>query len=431
MSTIAVCMMFELGHILPTLRLAQGLRAAGHRVVYMTLPDYQAALEAQGFETRALLATQFPAGSIPRLQQRPQDAEVPLGDEIALAFMDALLGDEVEGHIRSIAPDLLLCDTCWPMLALVAHTRNIPCVRLSGTVARHYIPGIPPLTTNLPFGDTPQRRAAADQAWEQAMAAYAQVLASDIGKRFARIYQEIADRYGFSLDLLDRRVVLVEAVPCIPELILCAPAFDFPHPAGQPCHYSESLTLDRPSVDFPWHRLLPNRPLVFCALGSQSYRIPGARRFFTEVLAAAACRPDWQFVLALGPQWPPHSFTSVPDNAIMVPFAPQMELIERASVVITHAGMGTVKESIWFGVPMLAFPLFYDQPGNGARITHHGLGLAGDFDTVTTPELVDMLDRVHDDAGLRERMAVMRRSFQDVERTRPGLAFVEAALAAR
>jgi zeaxanthin glucosyltransferase len=64
MGTIAVCMFFEPGHILPTLRLAHGLRAAGHRVVYMTIPDYQGGLQAQGFETEVLLANQFPAGAI-------------------------------------------------------------------------------------------------------------------------------------------------------------------------------------------------------------------------------------------------------------------------------------------------------------------------------------------------------------------------------
>lgn len=188
--------------------------------------------------------------------------------------------------------------------------------------------------------------------------------------------------------------------------------------------------LERQPVDFPWHRLAPDRPLVFCSLGTQSHRIPGALRFFSEVLAAAASTRDWQLVLALGPRWTPGDFPAIPDNAVVVPFAPQVELLARASAVITHAGLGTIKESIWFGAPMLAFPLYYDQPGNGARIAHHGLGLTGDFDSVTAPELVAMIEAVRADAGLPERMAAMRRGFEELERTRPGRAFVNELLAA-
>lgn len=79
---------------------------------------------------------------------------------------------------------------------------------------------------------------------------------------------------------------------------------------------------------------------------------------------------------------------------------------------------------------MLAFPLYYDQPGNGARIAHHGLGLVGDFHAVTAPELVDMIDRVHADTALPARMAAMRRSFEELERTCPGPSFVQCLLAA-
>jgi zeaxanthin glucosyltransferase len=110
---------------------------------------------------------------------------------------------------------------------------------------------------------------------------------------------------------------------------------------------------------------------VFCSLGTQSYRIPGAPRFFSEVVAAAASQPDWQFVVALGSRWSTDAFRSAPDNTLMVPFAPQVHLLQRSSLVITHAGLGTIKESISFGVPMLAFPLLYDQPGmaRGSHIT--------------------------------------------------------------
>jgi UDP:flavonoid glycosyltransferase YjiC (YdhE family) len=60
---------------------------------------------------------------------------------------------------------------------------------------------------------------------------------------------------------------------------------------------------------------------------------------------------------------------------------PQLRVLEHADVFITHGGLGSVKESIFFGVPMLVYPLDpnYDQNGNGLKVEHHGLGLRGIF----------------------------------------------------
>jgi zeaxanthin glucosyltransferase len=47
-----------------------------------------------------------------------------------------------------------------------------------------------------------------------------------------------------------------------------------------------------------------------------------------------------------------------------------LELLKRATVCITHAGLNTVLESLAQGVPQLAIPITYDQPGVAARIAH-------------------------------------------------------------
>ncbi|MCP1383089.1 glycosyltransferase [Runella salmonicolor] len=60
---------------------------------------------------------------------------------------------------------------------------------------------------------------------------------------------------------------------------------------------------------------------------------------------------------------------------------PQLQVLKRASIYICHGGMGSIKESIFYGVPLLAYPLDlnYDQCGNGLKIFYHEIGLRGDF----------------------------------------------------
>jgi UDP:flavonoid glycosyltransferase YjiC (YdhE family) len=65
---------------------------------------------------------------------------------------------------------------------------------------------------------------------------------------------------------------------------------------------------------------------------------------------------------------------SGPENVIVVATAPQLELLKRADLCITHAGLNTVLEALGQGVPLLAVPIGYDQPGVAARIAHHRVG---------------------------------------------------------
>lgn len=102
-----------------------------------------------------------------------------------------------------------------------------------------------------------------------------------------------------------------------------------------------------------------------------------------------------------------------------------MELLKRASVMITHGGLGTVKECIVTGVPMIAFPFAYDQRGNSARIVHHGIGARGDRRKATAASVAALLDRVVGDPSIHERLGAMREMFLHAERESLGVAFVD------
>jgi UDP-glucoronosyl and UDP-glucosyl transferase len=43
-------------------------------------------------------------------------------------------------------------------------------------------------------------------------------------------------------------------------------------------------------------------------------------------------------------------------------------------VALTHAGANTVLESLSAGVPMIAIPIGFEQPGMAARVAYQGVG---------------------------------------------------------
>jgi UDP:flavonoid glycosyltransferase YjiC (YdhE family) len=60
------------------------------------------------------------------------------------------------------------------------------------------------------------------------------------------------------------------------------------------------------------------------------------------IVAALAKHKDLQLVLSLGDQLDPNQLGPVPNNAIIVKRAPQLELLKQTTVCIAHAGLNTV-----------------------------------------------------------------------------------------
>jgi UDP:flavonoid glycosyltransferase YjiC (YdhE family) len=58
----------------------------------------------------------------------------------------------------------------------------------------------------------------------------------------------------------------------------------------------------------------------------------------------------------------------IPTDRIVVSTTPQIELLKGAVLGITHAGVNTALETLAQGVPMVAIPIGFDQPGVAARI---------------------------------------------------------------
>jgi UDP:flavonoid glycosyltransferase YjiC (YdhE family) len=65
----------------------------------------------------------------------------------------------------------------------------------------------------------------------------------------------------------------------------------------------------------------------------------------------------------------------VPANVQVERWIDHRELLPKASLVITHGGMGTVMTSLAHGVPLVCLPMGRDQPDVAARVTHSGAGV--------------------------------------------------------
>jgi MGT family glycosyltransferase len=131
---------------------------------------------------------------------------------------------------------------------------------------------------------------------------------------------------------------------------------------------------------------------------------------FSAIAAAVSKHKGLQLVLAIGNVLRPEQIGPVPTNAIVVNNAPQLELLKKASVCITHAGFNTVLEALTQGVPQIAIPVTNDQPGVAARIADKKTGKTTSLDGLDASNLSGLLDEVFNDPIYRDNSRSIQRA---------------------
>lgn len=170
-----------------------------------------------------------------------------------------------------------------------------------------------------------------------------------------------------------------------------------------------------------------DRPVVLVALGTVHNRRP---ELFQNCLRAIAGTP-WHGVVATGDGVDPERLGPVPDNVEISRSVPQTEVLKAASVFLNHGGMGSIMESLAFGVPVIAVPQMAEQRANADRIVELGLGrrLAP---ADTGPEaLRATVAAVLADPDLRSRVAAMREVIRSAGGAPAAADVVEALLPGR
>lgn len=352
------------GHLNPVSGLATELRSRGHHVTFCLLGDPPASVTSQGFEV-------LPIGGdlIPPAQYRAALAELGLLTgraalkhtfELAIRGTEAMLqaGPEV---IRSAGITQLIVDQGSFAGGTVADQLQLPFATVCNALLLHGEAGVPPFFTTWPYRAAWWARLRNQLAW------------AGLNRLYRPILQKIQTR---------RRELNLSIPPAISDtwstrLQLCQqPAsFDFPRrelPAALryvgPLHQETVHAANPAAANFPWDRL-SNKPLIYASLGTLQNQL---QHVFRAILAGLSDL-SVQVVLALGKKdavWN----EPLPANTLVVGYAPQLELIERATLVITHAGLNTALETLTRGKPMVCIPITNDQPGVAARVVHVGAG---------------------------------------------------------
>ena len=400
----------ESGHVCAGFRLARALREKGHRIVFFSMAGAEQLVRANGFEF-----VEF-------------DGELPFA-----AFVEYCGDGRLDERIRRVGADVAVCDSMLWYVGLRALHLGIPAVNVTVSASGWAGMGVPPTVSGRIPGE------GVGEAWrvrtEWAMLRVRNFFRKRLAARMFGSYRaptrlhhleetffELARRAGVELRENETwRYTEYGPQLLLPEIVLGPKALGFPgERQGGRCYVGGFADAERAEETGLLEELEGDRPLVYCSLGTAARTYRHADRFFAAVREASRLRRDWQWVLAGGVE-------EREENLRVTQWAPQLALLRRAAVMVTHGGIGSILECICFEVPMVIVPGGRDQPGNMARAMYHGIAIGGKMATVTGESLAEKVKDAMGDRALRERLLQMRKRVERENGMEEAVRMIEGA----
>jgi MGT family glycosyltransferase len=174
-------------------------------------------------------------------------------------------------------------------------------------------------------------------------------------------------------------------------------------------------------MQFDWTRL-SGRPLVYASMGT----VRNTSEEVFRLIALACAQFKVQLVLSLGGgTLLPSHLGQLPGDPIMLHYARQRALIQRASLVINCAGLNTTLECLRHGVPMIAIPVGEDQPGVAARIARASVGIVLPIEDLTVDGLASAIRQLLDEDNYRTSAVQVQQQLHGIEGANEAVDLIE------
>lgn len=419
----------EYGHFTPTKLLVAQLAEQGCRSVFLSERDMQDHIERDGFPYVPYLPEVYPKGA---MQARDALTSAETWDwwyGRDLAMWQEVSSGRLEAVLALLEPDLIFADQLNPDTSLVAHKMKVPFIRVSCILPLYYEPDIPPMWSDALPGELSRWELEAEWMCHAALLQRRPWIHRDNPIKSSEFYQYV-EACGLDVAQINYRSAFNYHVESDLEIVTCPKAFDFPKPDATNRVYLGPCLPEVTGARWSYPARRPEAPLIYCSFGSKGSSYPAARRVIARLLETARARPELDIVIASLPDEILRDY-EIPPTVHTLRWAPQREVLREAALFISHAGLNSVRESLWEGVPLLAVPQAHDQRGVAARIVYHGVGerLIGDIPSAEV--FLGAIDRLLFDPKYRAAAGRMQAQFRAEAADRTGLRFVLDALEGR
>jgi MGT family glycosyltransferase len=171
-------------------------------------------------------------------------------------------------------------------------------------------------------------------------------------------------------------------------------------------HFLGPLLGNREETE-PWSPLDPRAEVLFISLGTIFTDHPKFYRTCIEAFGDGS----WQVVMAVG-KVDIAALGPVPSTVDIRPRFPQPAVLRHAAAFISHSGMNSTMEALYYGVPLITFPQMPEQVANAYRVQELGLGERLDAGTITAEALRAAVIRVASNPRVKANLDRMRKAIR-------------------
>lgn len=360
--------------------LGRELQRRGHLITFLQIPDLESKVRSEGLNFWPIGQSAYQSGELAETFAQLGKLSGLKALHYSVKFcqhVSAILCQDAPSAIQAAGIEALLVDQLEPAGETVAEFLGIPFISVCCAQAIHRQASIPPFFTPWSYQNNWWARL-------RNLAAYHML------DRCSQPIQQVLNEYRHRWKLPVYRSLYVSCSQ-LAQISQQPAAFDFPY-ANLPehFHYTGPLRNSLPqAVSFPFKRLT-GQPLIYASLGT----VQNTKQEIFYCIAAACEKLDVQLVISHGGGMNAEAVQGLPGYPLVVEYAPQLELLAKASLTITHAGLNTVLDSLSNGVPMVAIPITHEQPGTGARIRWTGTGEVIPLTRLSVPGLQAGIQRV-------------------------------------
>ena len=361
------------GHTNPTLGVVKELISRGHQVWYYSYNMLRDKIESTG-------ATFVSCDDLDMEQKLSPKDGARIGKDLAFStkiLVDTTLAldDKVCADMERLKPDCIVADSMAVWGKAVAMKLGIPFVSSTTTFAfnRH-----------------------SAKIMKQSFGDLLKLLLSTpkIAKQIKRL-----QRKGYPIkSVLD----IIQNDEHTHTIVYTSAAF-------QPCceTFSDKYAFVGPSIRPASKTVEKSRSkLVYISMGTvNNDMLPLYQNCLTALSDAG-----YQVILSVGNTVPIESFGELPEQISVFPQVDQIAVLQQADLFVSHCGMNSVNESLYFGVPLLMLPQTPEQSGVAQRVAQLGAGIL--LKKADAASIARGIEALFSDSSYRENARKISESFR-------------------
>ena len=373
MATIVFFCIPAYGHTNPTLNVVRELTARGHRVVYYSYDDFREKIEDAGAEF-------ISCNGFDAQMHLTREEGAKIGSDLALSarvLVDTTLAldEPVCRQMEQLKPDCIVADSMAVWGKAVAKKLGIPYVCSTTT-----------------FAFNRESAKIMPHSLKETLS-----MITSMGKVNAQV-KRLKQRGYPVKSILD----LIGSDETVHTVVYTSPLF-------QPCAetFPEHFAFVGPSIRPARSEVeKTGEKLVYISMGTvNNDMLP-----LYQACIEAVKDTHWQVILSVGDQVDAGKLQKLSENVFVHSTVDQIAVLEKADAFLTHCGMNSASEGLYFGVPLVMLPQTSEQGGVAARVEQLGAGLRL---KKTTPEVIrGTLETVMNDPSYRDNVKKIAESFR-------------------